>query len=297
MNGPLITDITRASLHDGPGVRSVAYCKGCPLACLWCHNPETQRAGAEILRRADKCIGCGRCLEVCPACHSLRDGALVYDRQPCHSCGRCADACPGEALTLCGARWAPDTLAAELLKDKAYHVRSGGECLLYPDYVTALLERLRAARVHCVIESALCVPWAHVERVVALTDAFLIDIKHMDPETHRRVTGQSNETILANLARLAAVHPDITIRVPLIPGVNDAFENLLQTAQFAITTGGGIRAMELLRYNPLGQAKYAALGRDATLFEDSPRGGGEMDALCAGLNQHTGRESFVFWTP
>ena len=297
---PLVTDITRGSMHDGPGVRSVVYFKGCALRCAWCHNPETQRAEAEILRHASRCVGCCRCASVCPSCHTILDVACHYDRGRCAACGQCADACPAEALVLCGTAWEPQDLEKELLKDRIYYKRSGGgvtlsggECLLYPDYAAELLSLLRESGIHTAVESALYVPWTHVERIIPFTDLFLIDLKHMDAERHRQYTGLSNALILDNLSQLARVHRNVIVRIPLIPGVNDDAENLSRTAAYVLSTGGGIRGVELLKYNPLGRAKYESLDRVAIVFGDDPQSDADMEARCILLNKDAGLERFV----
>jgi len=331
--GVFITDIARGSLHDGPGVRSVVYYKGCTLRCAWCHNPETLSPEPEILAYPARCIGCGRCASVCPlSCHIIKivgDGGEesyrgeiscrgnsgyrsenerrrrfehTYDRERCGCCGKCAEACPGEALVICGKKRSPADLFAELIKDKVYYRRtgggvtlSGGECLLYPDDAAALLELLKAGGVHTVVETSLCVPWLHVEKVAPLTDVFLVDIKHMDSGKHAEYTGRGNELILENLRKLSAVHNDVTIRTPLIPGVNDDFENLSQTARAALSIGGGIRRMELLKYNTLGASKYAALGQKAAVFAPRAQSDAEMDEKCATLNQSLSLKNFIFY--
>jgi len=303
MLGAYITDVARGSVHDGPGVRSVVYFKGCPLRCAWCHNPETLLHGPEILAYPARCVSCGRCVSVCPSsCHGDAGDARLYDRERCARCGKCAEACPAGALAVCGKRWPLADLHAELLKDKVYYRRtgggvtlSGGECLLYPGDAASLLGLLKAGGVHTAIETSLCVPWPHIERVIPLTDAFLVDIKHMDAVRHAAFAGHGNALILDNLRRLAAAHGDITVRVPLVPGVNDDLDNLVRTARAALSIGGGIRRAELLKFNPLGGSKYAALGQTAAAFADGPQSGAQMDAICERVNGCLGVKDFVYY--
>ena len=264
--------ISRASLHDGDGIHTVVYLKGCPLHCLWCHNPEGLSAAPQILFRPARCIGCGRCLALC-GCHSLQDGQHIYDRAACTACGRCADACPNEALTLCGGLQTADGVFRQVQKDAAYFAAtgggitlSGGECLLYPAFCAALLEKCRAAGIRTCAESCFAVPWENIAAVLGLLDLLYVDLKHPDAEAHRQLTGQDNTRILENLTRAAALHNNIRVRIPLIPGVNDADDTLCRAAALLGKIGGGLRAVEPLKYNPLASSKYASLGREARLF-------------------------------
>ncbi len=297
-----IFSITRGSLHDGPGVRTVAYLKGCAMACLWCHNPEGRESGPQLMIDEAKCIGCGRCIQVCPAQHFLENGALVHRRSGCAGCGRCARACPSGALTLCGEERTPEDVVRELEKDRLYYEASGGgvtfsggECLLHPAFMEEALRRCGRAGLHTAVETALYVPWSSVEAAIPHTALFLADCKLMDAAAHRRYTGVDNGLILENLRRLAAAHGNILVRVPLIPTVNDGAENLEATARYIHDIGGGVRGIELLRYNPMGEGKYRRLGERAVLYADGPQDDEAMEGACNLMNRVIGRENFVFY--
>lgn len=264
MSEGFVFSIVRASLHDGPGVRTVIYLKGCSLRCAWCHNPEGLTFGADILRYPDRCIGCGRCAEVCP--ESL-------DPNQCRHCGKCAEVCPAEARVLCGKPYSIDELMTVIRKDKHYYRRtgggvtfSGGECLLQHEFVTEIAHRCREEGIHTLCETALHVRRTHLEKAAAEMDVIYADCKLMDAAEHKRWTGADNGLILSNLRWLTENHSHVVVRIPMIPGVNDGDDNLSATAEFLSGCVSGIRAVELLKYNELAASKYAAVGRDAALF-------------------------------
>lgn len=270
----LITGITRGSLHDGPGIRTVVYYKGCPLSCRWCHNPETIAPGPEILYYPQKCIGCGRCQSYCGTHHAMREGEHSYfpAKTYCPQCGQGAKACPAEALILCGEEKTPRQLFAEIEKDKAYYALSGGgvtlsggECLLHPAHVKELLSLCQGAGIHTAVESALHVPWENIREVLPFCNLFLADIKLSDDARHREFCGLGNRRILENLFRLAG-QAKIWVRVPFIPGVNDSRENLLATARIIKDLGKAVEKVEVLAYNTLAKGKYEAAGKEYTSF-------------------------------
>lgn len=285
----LISQITRCSLHDGPGIRSVVYLKGCNLRCQWCQNPESQSARIELLHRPDRCIQCGRCLSVCPHdCRTLSDGQIVWHREQCQNCCQCATVCPNEAIAICGQRFSEQEVFAQVRKDRHYYAStgggvtfSGGECLLQPHFVRAVADLCQKDDMHTAVESAFCVPWSSIATVMDAIDLFFADIKHPDDATHRRLTGQGNRLILDNIGRLSAVHQAIIIRIPLIPGVNDDPESLTAIADIINSFGRGIRSVELLRYNNLAEGKYRALGRPYHSFAEHPQDDQTIEACAA----------------
>lgn len=268
-----ISNISRSSLHDGPGVRTVVYFKGCPLRCRWCHNPETLDDRKDILYAPGKCIHCGRCVRLCPECHEIREQSMVFLRQNCRRCGRCAEECPAEALTVSGTEMSLEQVFQEAVKDRHYYAQSGGgvtfsggECLLQADFCAALAQKLKAENIHTAVETALFVPWANVEKMLPCTDLFFADFKIAQPQKHRHYTGETNERILANLARLAQEARQVVVRIPLIPGVNDAPEDVQAFAEKLSPFSGRLSSVEVLKYNHLARAKYALAGRDYADF-------------------------------
>lgn len=268
-----VSAISRGSLHDGDGIRTVVYFKGCPLRCKWCHNPETFSGVPDIMYAASKCIACGDCVDVCPACHKIKSGRIEFDRNECIGCGKCADICPAGALSVCGTRYSVTELFDEIMKDAHYFresgggvTLSGGECLLHSFFVSELLKKCRQAGVHTAIESSLSVPFESVEAVIPYVDLIFADLKHHSCEKHIEYTGSSNEHIVENIRRLSELHQNIIIRIPLIPGVNDSAHDMVKFGEIISTFHGGIKAVELLKYNYLARSKYESVGMDYTNF-------------------------------
>lgn len=290
-----ISNISRGSLHDGPGVRTVIYFKGCALRCRWCHNPETLSSKKEILFTPSKCIQCGLCAQLCPEHHIRAEDGVCFVRDGCTACGRCADACPALALNLCGEDTDTDELMSTIKKDLSYYTASGGgvtfsggECLLQWEAVKALAASCHALNIHTTVESALFVPWHNIEQVLDHIDLFYADLKLADPEHHRRFTGQDNRLILENLQLLSRNHHNITVRIPLIPGVNDSTEELTAMGQIIRQLGSGIKNVELLKYNVLGASKYPAVGLEYTAFAPAAQSDEEMKKACGLLEKACG---------
>ncbi|MGN1099561.1 MAG: glycyl-radical enzyme activating protein, partial [Christensenellales bacterium] len=228
-----IANISRGSLHDGEGIRTVVYFKGCGLRCLWCHNPEALSVHADIIYAPVKCIGCGRCVFVCPVCHSVTESGHIYDRGKCSRCGRCAEACPTGALSVCGRDMTVDEVFAEIDKDRHYYdesgggvTLSGGECLLQADFCAALLEKCRREKIRTALESAFFTEKESVEKVLPFTDFVYADLKIADSEKHRYYTGRGNGRIIENIRLVSERADAVTIRIPVIPGVNDGEEDI-----------------------------------------------------------------------
>jgi len=294
-----VTAISRGSLHDGPGVRTVIYFKGCPLRCAWCHNPETQTVKKEILYTSSKCIHCARCTETCPEHHRIIHGQLEYIRDGCTACGKCAVCCPASALTLCGEDKTVGDLWREIEKDAHFYKMSGGgvtfsggECLLYPETVRETAQLCRNNGIHTALETALYVPWENIGGVAEYIDLFYTDLKIPDTEKHKRYTGHGNEKIIENLRRLSREHDNIILRIPVIPGVNDGEDDFRQFAEMIHSLGPGVKKTELLRYNHLAESKYTLAGKTYTKFADDTQSREQMEKLRTFLAENTARECF-----
>jgi pyruvate formate lyase activating enzyme len=266
--GPLITEVKRHSLEDGPGIRSVVFFKGCPLRCLFCQNPQTQRAEAEIAVFAEACVGCGACAAACPrdAVDLARPGRIHRDR--CDACGECVTVCPGRGLRIVGARHSPEALAAVLLRDLAYYrhsgggvTLSGGEPTFFPDFLEALLGHLAPHGVHVALQTCGEFDYEVFSRkILPGLDLIYYDLKIADPVNHRKVTGKGNDRILSNFRRLVAeARVPVHARIPLVPGLTGDRANL--EALVGILREAGARDVTLLPYNPLGLGMAERLGR------------------------------------
>jgi glycyl-radical enzyme activating protein len=262
-----IVEIERFATHDGPGIRTTVFLKGCPLRCLWCHNPETKKGHAEVSFLEANCIGCGACAEACSAgAHVFANAVHTFDRLACRQCGACVEACPARALELVGRQWSVEQTLAEVLRDRPFYRRSGGgltlsggEPLIQIEFAAAVLEGAKREGLHCCIETSGFVPWQHLERVRPFVDLFLYDCKETDSAQHRRLTGQPNERILDNLRRLHDGGAGIVLQCPIIPGCNDtaAHFNGLAALTRSLPRLQGVR---ILPYHSLGTSKLARFG-------------------------------------
>jgi len=266
---PLIIDVKRHAIHDGPGIRTTVFFKGCPLNCLWCHNPEAISPDLEIGFYPDDCIACGKCAEVCPNDAIQMDNPDRIDRALCQRCGKCADACPGTGLRRIGTYYELDQLVELLLRDRTYYevsgggvTLSGGEPTLYMDYAGHLLRRLKEQGIHTTIQTAGCFDYAAFQtNILPFVSLILYDIKLMDPQKHRVYTGSGNRVILENFRRLIKDSPaPIIPRIPLIPGITATSENLQAISDFLQECG--LTRCWLLPYNPLGLSKRKNIGKE-----------------------------------
>jgi pyruvate formate lyase activating enzyme len=249
----LIFNIEEFAVHDGPGIRELVFFKGCPLHCTWCHNPEGISFSKELIVSRSLCTNCGRCREVCSGSH-------------CTVCGKCTEVCPLNLRKICGREYEAKELADVLLKGKEILTAggggitiSGGEPLAQPDFLFDLMECLKPC--HIAVETSGQAPSPVFREMVRLADLVLMDIKHTDTEIHRKYTGTGNDQILENLGFLCRSEKDFIIRIPLIPGVNDSFANLEQTA-LMIRNARHLRGVELLPYHQTSGAKYPMTGRE-----------------------------------
>jgi pyruvate formate lyase activating enzyme len=237
----LIFDIKKFAVHDGPGIRTTVFFKGCPLRCLWCHNPEGISAARQVMVFSSRCLkGCRDCIAACPR-HALDKGrrGIVLDRDLCDGCGACAEKCPADALQMAGRSVSSDEVMAELAKDKPFYrdsrggvTFSGGEPLQQPVFLRKLLEQCRRRKFHAAVDTSGHAPFAAFEQILPLTDLFLFDLKIVDEKKHKQLTGVSNRLLLDNLKKLSRSGRALAIRVPLVPGCNDALPDLEQMADF-----------------------------------------------------------------
>lgn len=287
-----VFNIQRYSIHDGSGIRTLVFLKGCPLRCLWCSNPESQNSVPELGFIEARCIGpeaCGSpCIPVCPAgAIGLNEGDNPeVDRGKCDACGRCVEVCPQDALKVVGSDMTVEEVLTEIEKDRAFYRRSGGgvtvgggEPLAQYRFTAALLEAAQNKYLHTAIETCGYAPWEHLKMVLKHVDLLQFDVKHMDPERHRELTGQSNELILDNLKKVLSMKTpqDVIIRIPVIPGSNDSVDNIRETAKFVADLG--FQQIELIPYHRLGMSKYAQYGMVYPLADSDPESQTDMDEL------------------
>jgi pyruvate formate lyase activating enzyme len=287
----IVFDIQRFSVHDGPGIRTLVFLKGCPLRCPWCSNPESQRFEPELFFDPARCIGCRKCVEVCPRqASTFIEGRLSFDHRKCLQCGRCAEVCYAEARTVKGRPMTTDQVLSEVIKDSAFYTVSGGGLTLgggepfsQAEFAAALLKGCGAKGIHTAVETAGPVPWSHLEGALPHIDLFLYDLKHMDPEKHSRATGADNRLILENLERLARSGAPLILRTPVIPGFNDTVPELKAILRHGRSLGIG--EMHLLPFHAYGKAKHRFLGRPCPAEEMTPLSEGDMDRFKGALSR------------
>ncbi|NLO83557.1 MAG: glycyl-radical enzyme activating protein [Clostridiales bacterium] len=288
----LVFNIQRFSIHDGPGIRTTVFFKGCSLRCFWCHNPESIHHEPQLQLFLQKCIGCGKCFENCPVrAHRMVNGERIFLRELCISCGRCAEDCYAEALAIAGKWMTVREVMDEVIKDKPFYENSGGgvtlsggEPLLQAGFVRELLEESKREGLHTAVDTAGNVPWEAFESVLPFVDLFLYDVKVADEELHRQVTGVSNTRILDNLKRLAGKGTTILIRIPVIPGVNDTPEEM-ERIGLLIKDLDNIEYADLLPFHGLGESKYASLGMEYKAKGYQPPEPELMDSLAEILGE------------
>lgn len=286
----VIFNIQRYSIHDGPGIRTTVFLKGCPLRCLTCQNPESQAIQPELFFNADRCQGCGLCVEVCPEqAIDIFEGRSRTNRTLCNGSGQCVEVCPNEARSLMGRYVTAAEVFNEVAADDIFYQRSGGgvtlsggEALFQPRFAMDILKLCREAAIHTTLDTCGHVKWETARRVLEYVDLVLYDFKHMDPVEHQKFTGVSNELILDNARK---IHHQLSVpmlaRVPIIPGCNDSLENIEATAKFIATELDPSIKVHLLPYHRLGETKYERLERVEQLIPVEP----PDEAHLAGLQQ------------
>jgi pyruvate formate lyase activating enzyme len=262
----IVFDIQGFSIHDGPGIRTLVFLKGCHLRCPWCSNPESQRFEPELFFHPERCIGCHKCLQICPqGAIRILDGNLSFNRSLCQNCGKCSRVCYAEARVMKGRQMTADQVVEEVLKDDLFYLNSGGgvtlgggEPLAQADFAAEILMKCKKKGLHTTIETAGYVPWPQIEKVLPYTDLFVYDVKHMDPGKHSNIIGVDNQLILANLERLLGANKQVVACTPLIPGFNDTVRQIRAIARHVGRLGIG--EIHLLPYHRFGAGKYHLLG-------------------------------------
>jgi pyruvate formate lyase activating enzyme len=269
----VVFNLQHYSIHDGPGIRTTVFLKGCPLKCLWCQNPESQDTDPLLFFTAEKCTGCGTCVEACPnGAIRLIDGKSKTDRERCTWKGECVSVCPNEARSIIGREMTAEEVFEDLKTDDIFYrnsgggvTLSGGDPVFQPDFSIAILKLCRSAGIHTALETCGFLEWGRLKNILNQTDLVLYDIKHMDSTRHKAYTGVTNELILENAEK---IHRDLKLpvfpRVPLIQGYNDSLENLKCTAEFIATKLDGNNRVHILPYHPLGETKYLRMERKIT---------------------------------
>ena len=286
-----ITNIQKFSIHDGDGIRTTVFFKGCPLKCEWCHNPETQRFEKEMQVDREKCTGCGTCASVCPngAVRMTEDHRPSWDPKACTFCGKCENFCPAGSREIVGREYTVKELTKELMKDQMFYEESGGGVTfsggevmsMDMDFILAMAKELKRQDVTLTIDTCGYVPYERFEKILPYVNTFLYDVKVMDPELHKKYMGTDNKLILENLVRLSQDGARIYIRIPTIKEVNGNEENMKETIAFLKEHDIHPAGVNLLPYHDTGSGKYAKLGMEYKGTDLHAPDKEEMEALAA----------------
>jgi pyruvate formate lyase activating enzyme len=294
MEKPLITDIQKYSIHDGRGIRTTVFFKGCPLSCTWCHNPETQSFSKQLLVNSEKCTGCGNCIKACPKQGISLRGGIAVNNENCMQCGSCIEYCFQNIRELTGTYYSIDKLVYEIEKDKVFYEQSdggvtlsGGEVLAQnTDYIEELLIILHRKGYKVNIDTSGFAPFGVIERILPWVDTFLYDIKIMDSVLHKKYTGIDNAVILNNLKLLSKKEAQLWIRIPVIGGVNASISDMEQIAAFLKEEQITMKQVNLLPYHNTGSSKYKRLGEIYMGEDFTTPGNEEMEAFRSVFHQY-----------
>lgn len=270
-----IFEIKRFAVHDGDGIRTTVFLKGCPLKCVWCHNPEGIDLKPQLAYYKHKCVSCGECVSACPSgAHDMSKEGHIFDRERCVSCGKCVDVCSSDALKFYGKEVSPEELLELLLEDKDFYessnggvTLSGGECLIHADFCAELLRLLKEHGIHTAVDTCGMVPKSALDKVVPYTDVFLYDIKAIDEDVHIKCTGHSNKLILENIKYLDTLGKNIEVRIPYVPEYND--DQIDKIAKF-LATIKHLNKVRVLPYHNYASSKYKSMGMKNTLPDKIP---------------------------
>jgi pyruvate formate lyase activating enzyme len=300
MDKGIVFDIMRFSTRDGPGIRTTVFLKGCPLACQWCHNPESQKTKPELMLRPGLCINCQECVNTCSqGAISVLDGTVITDPAHCNLCGECVEVCYAEARAMVGREMTVSEVIAEVMKDAPFYEESGGgvtfsggEVFTQPGFLLELVKACKQRDLNITIDTCGFVQWTMLEKTIPYVDLYLYDLKVIDDETHRKYTGVSNQLILSNLSKLAEYGARIIVRIPVVPGVNDTEQSLHELAE-VVSSMPQIERLELLPYHQAGVEKYNRLNRPYHLLNTISPTSERMDHIAqifrsAGISVQTG---------
>ncbi|WP_429081898.1 glycyl-radical enzyme activating protein [Brassicibacter mesophilus] len=269
-----VFNIMKYSIHDGPGIRTTVFLKGCPLSCWWCHNPESQETKEQLMLFPNRCIGCKVCIEICEY-DAIKEtnGIICTDKKKCINCGDCTVECYAEAREMAGRTMTASDVLAQVLGDKDFYQQSkggvtfsGGEPLMQSSFLIMLLGELKKLGIHTTVDTSGFTSRQTIEEVSPLVDLFLYDLKHMDPVKHEKYTGVPNQIILENLRYIISIGKEVIIRIPIIPGINDSKEDLEAFRDF-IKTLHNVKEVALLPYHKIGQEKYNRLGKSYKMLD------------------------------
>lgn len=285
MNKGTIINIQKYSVHDGPGIRTSIFFKGCPLSCWWCHNPETHSKNHEIMFFEDRCTGCGRCENSCPnGSIKINGNKAKVNKETCTLCGKCANVCLKEAREYVGKDISVNEIIKEIVKDRPFYEESnggvtfsGGEPLIYSDFLSEVLERCKRLGIHTAIETSGYVPWGNIEKVIDNVDLFLYDLKLMDNNKHKIYIGSDNKLILDNLSKICERNSNVIIRMPIIAGINDNEEHVNKVIELISVLN--ILEVNLLPFHKMGMDKYKRLNKVYKLTGNEVPSQEKMDDL------------------